>query len=350
MIQALVGKGRYGVDAQVGLLDSKIRLNCSATLCIQACAVKALNPGDRNSSGVLDIHDMGSQKTIAAETGFSGKGMHSGRIASVRLFPAKANTGFRFRRLDAASQDNVVKASIDNVLYYPACTCIANDLGVSVRTVEHLLAACYATGIDNLDIEIEGEEVPILDGSAEPIVQLIESSGARDLGASRRLIEITEAVYFQDEHRKFSFEPHDGFAVDINIYPGEYGHMQWNTEMTPELFRQEIVAAKAWGRLKHVWIPKLVGNFLSKPVLRGANLGTAVVYAFGKPINPSGLKYTEDLKRHDMVRHKVLDIIGDLQLLGADIKGKVITHSSAHATNHSGMRELLANADCWRPL
>lgn len=303
------------------------------------------------------------QKTIAGQVNFSGKGMHSGRDAEIRLIPAEPNTGFRFHRLDAKAEDKWVPADIDRVIRYPACTCIANEQGVSIRTVEHLLAACYATGIDNLEVEISGEEIPILDGSAEPIVQLIESIGVVELGVSRRVIEITEPVYFEDEHRKFAFEPYDGFAVDINIYPGEYGHMQWNTEMTPQLFRKEIVAAKAWGRLKDIWIPKIVGNFLTNPILRGAGLNTAVVYAFGKPINPAGLRYTRsslehsgdmdtditrDIKHHDMVRHKVLDIIGDLQLLGADIKGKVICHSSAHVTNHSGMKALIANKNAWQ--
>jgi len=288
------------------------------------------------------------QKTIADRVSFSGKGMHSGRKAEVTLIPVKANMGFRFKRLDTSVENQWIPASIDRVIPYPACTCIANEQNVSVRTVEHLLAACYAVGIDNLEVEISGEEVPILDGSAEPIVQLIESVGVSELDIERRVIEITEPVYYEDEHRKFAFEPHDSFAVDINIYPGEYGHMQWSTEMTPNLFREEIVAAKAWGRLKHVWIPKIVGNFLKRPVLRGADLNTAIVYAFGKPLNPSGLKYQADIKRHDMVRHKVLDIVGDLQLLGADIKGKVTCHSSAHVTNHSGMRLLLENKNAWK--
>lgn len=308
-----------------------------------------------SQSAPLGQGTLSGQRTIAKKASFSGKGMHSGRNAEVHLIPAKANTGFRFHRLDAQAGDKWIPASVQRVIRYPACTCIANEQGVSVRTVEHLLAACFATGIDNLEIEISGEEIPILDGSAEPLVQLIESAGVTDLHAPRRVIEIIEPVYFEDEHRKFAFEPHEGFAVDINIYPGEYGHMQWATEMTAELFRKEIVAAKAWGRLKDIWIPRIVGNFLKNPILRGAGLHTAIVYAFGRPLNPSGLKYApadakygDHVKQHDMVRHKVLDIIGDLQLLGADIKGKVICHSSAHVTNHAGMKLLMETPQAWK--
>ncbi len=284
------------------------------------------------------------QKTIAKEVRFNGKGMHSGRNAIVRLKPAPAGRGVQFHRLDGKAPDNWIPALWNRVIRYPACTCIANEQGTSVRTIEHLMAACYATGIDNLDVEIEGEEVPILDGSALPIVELIESAGTQALGNKRRVLEILKPVHYENEHRKFSFEPHDGFAVDINIYPGEYGHMPWAGEMTPELFRREIIAAKAWGRLKDIWLPKLVGNFLKNPVLRGAGLNnTAVVYAFGRPINPSGLRHA-----NDMVRHKVLDILGDLQLVGGDIKGKITCHSSAHVTNHSGMATLFGTEGAWR--
>ena len=283
------------------------------------------------------------QNTSAKTVSFHGKGMHSGRDAIVHLKPSDAGMGIRFHRLDGQGSDNWVPALWDRVIRYPACTCIANDQGVSVRTVEHLMAACYATGIDNLEVEIEGEEVPILDGSARPIVELIDEVGTIDLGEQRRVLEILQPVSYENEHRKFSFEPYDGFAVDINIYPGEYGHMPWAGDMTPAVFKQEIIGAKAWGRLKDIWLPKIVGNFLKNPVLRGAGLNTAVVYAFGRPINPSGL-----LHANDMVRHKVLDIIGDLQLVGGDIRGKITCHSSAHVTNHSGMAALFNTPDAWR--
>jgi UDP-3-O-[3-hydroxymyristoyl] N-acetylglucosamine deacetylase len=283
------------------------------------------------------------QRTIAKTVSFNGVGMHSGRNAVVRLMPAQADSGIRFHRLDGKASNNWIPALWDRVIRYPACTCIANEEGASVRTVEHLMAACYATGIDNLDVEIEGEEVPILDGSASPIVELIESVGTVELDGKRKVLEVLKPVFYENEHRKFAFEPYDGFAVDINIYPGEYGHMPWVGDMTPEIFRKEIVSAKAWGRLKDIWLPKIVGNFLKNPVLRGAGLNTAVVYAFGRPINPSGLHHP-----NDMVRHKVLDILGDLQLVGGEIKGKITCHSSAHVTNHAGMAALFSTEDAWR--
>ena len=299
--------------------------------------------GFRRSTGKLLFLESFLQNTIAKKVSFSGKGMHSGRNAVVHLKPAGAGSGIRFHRLDGKAPDNWIPALWDRVVRYPACTCIANGHGTSVRTVEHLMAACYATGIDNLDVEIEGEEIPILDGSAAPIVDLIDSVGVENLDVKRRVLEILKPVHYQDQHRRFSFEPYDGFAVDINIYPGEYGHMPWKGDMSPELFKQEIVSAKAWGRLKDIWLPKIAGNFLKNPVLRGAGLHTAVVYAFGRPINPSGLKHA-----NDMVRHKVLDIIGDLQLVGGDVRGKIICHSSAHVTNHSGMAALFNTEGAWR--
>lgn len=283
------------------------------------------------------------QKTITKKCSFSGKGMHSGRMAEVSLIPMSAGKGIVFKRLDTPESNNLIPASWNRVVRYPACTCLVNDSGVAVRTVEHLLAACYATGIDSLLVEIHGEEIPILDGSAEPIVNLIESIGVNELDLPRKVLEVLKPVHYTNEQRRFSFVPYDGFAVDINIYPGEYGHMPWVGDMSPEIFRQEIVAAKAWGRLKDIWVPKIVGNFLKNPILRGAGLDTAVVYAFGKPINPKGLKH-----QNDMVRHKVLDIVGDLQLIGADIKGKIICHSSAHVTNHAGMAELFKDDSAWR--
>jgi len=283
------------------------------------------------------------QKTIQDSMSFKGKGMHSGIQSVVHCYPAELNSGILFERIDEHPQKNTVVPKIDSVVPYPACTCIANEQGTSILTIEHLLAACYATGIDNLHIKIEGPEVPILDGSAEPIVQLIESVGTKSLQAQRKIIHIEKNVSFEDEHRRFSFYPSDAFEVDINIYPQEYGHLRWSGDMTSALFRKEIVSAKAWGRLKDIWLPKLVGRFLKRPVLRGAGPDTAVLYAFGRPMNPCAL-----LRPDDMVRHKVLDIIGDLQLLGAGLQGKIVCHSSAHATNHAAMRALMKNREAWR--
>ncbi len=284
------------------------------------------------------------QKTIAREVRFSGKGMHSGTHAEVVLRPGSANEGFRFRRVDGKNAHNDwIVAAWDRVVPYPACTCIGDEQGQQVRTIEHLMAACYATGIHNLDVEVAGEEIPILDGSAQPIAELLEEADVQELQVPAKCLRVTRTVEFCQHEQRIKFSPASEFEVDINIYGPEFGCMRWHQPMSPEHFRKEIVHARAWGRLRHTWIPKIVGNFTRRPILRGAGLNTATVLAFGKPINPHSMVHGDDL-----VRHKVLDIVGDLQLLKAQLRARVECHSSAHVITHAGMRTLMQDRDAWR--
>ena len=287
--------------------------------------------------------DNTAQHSLKQAVSFSGKGLHSGRNNHVILLPAPADNGIVFRRTDPKGNGVTVGASWRNIREYPACTCLAAPTGQQVRTVEHLLAALYACGVDNAVVELQGEEIPILDGSAAPLIRLMDKAGVQPQAAVRKAIKILKPVEYRQERRFIRLEPAQAFSVDLSIALAKIGPLNWSGVMTPGVFRREIMSARSFGRWRNGILAKLASPFVKEPVYRGAGTDCALVILGDGVLNRDGLRYPDEF-----VRHRVLDVIGDLRLAGADIIGKVTANSTAHTLNHALLRRLFAEPDNWR--
>lgn len=281
-----------------------------------------------------------TQHTLNAEISFSGKGLHNGRNNRVNLLPAPIGTGVIFRRVDQPAE---VPADWRHIREYTACTCLADAKGHQFRTVEHLLAALYACRITNVIVELDGEEIPILDGSAAPLIALIDSVGVQPQGAALCAVKVLRPVEFRQDNRFIRVEPAEAFQLDVSIALAKIGPLNWAGTMSPEIFRREIMGARSFGRWRNGLLAKLFSPFMKEPVYRGAGPDCALVILGDKVINKEGLRYPDEF-----VRHRVLDIIGDLRLAGADIIGRVTANSTAHHLNHGLLRALFADNANWR--
>ena len=253
-----------------------------------------------------------SQHTLKNPIHCSGIGVHSGQRVSMTLNPAEPNTGIVFRRTDAAGKGVEIKAHWSKAIETPLCTTLVADDGRKITTVEHLMSAFAACGIDNALVEMNAEEVPIMDGSAAPFVFLIECAGRKRQNAPRRAIRILKPVTVEDPHRSACLEPGEGFSIDFDIdFDNQLiSRQSWSGQLTEQVFKDEIARARTFGFLHEVEQLRKMG------LARGGSLDNAVVVDGDKVLNEGGLRYSDEF-----VRHKVLDSIGDLYLAGAPILG-----------------------------
>jgi len=255
------------------------------------------------------------------------------------LYAAEADTGIVFRRTDICDVDGEIAARFDNVGDTQLCTTLINKNGVTIGTVEHLMAALAGCEIDNVVVEINGPEVPIMDGSAEPFVFLIECAGVVEQAAPRRAIEILRTVHVANGDSAISVEPSNGFSINLGIdfaHPS-IGQQNIVLDMTSATFKSQICRARTFGFLHEVESLRTAGFG------RGGSLKNAVVVSPDGVMNEEGLRFTDEF-----VRHKVLDCIGDLYLLGAPIQGRVRAHRNGHALNNLLLRTLIADRSAWR--
>ena len=190
------------------------------------------------------------RNTIAAPVTFAGRGLHTGRTASVKICPVESDIGIVFRHIDPKGRSTDIVADWRNVRELPLCTCLTDGKRIQVRTVEHLLAAFYGCEIDSAIIEVYGNEIPILDGSAKPIVDLIQAVGLKSLNTRRKMTRIIKPVRVEQEHRWLNIEPSDKLELDIRIALYHFGELRWEGELEPEIFRQRIAPARTFGRCK----------------------------------------------------------------------------------------------------
>ncbi len=287
---------------------------------------------DKSSSYAL-------QQTLKSKISCSGTGLHSGVNVSMTLLPAPPNTGIIFRRTDTDGNGLEVAALVENVVDDRMCTTLGDGEGATIATVEHLMAALCGCGIDNLYVEVEGSELPIMDGSAAPFVFLIECAGIVEQDALRRVIEILKPVRVEDEDRLAELSPGDGFSVDFEIEfeSDAIGQQDMSVEMVNGTFKGELSRARTFGFIEEVDQLRAMGLAL------GGSLDNAVVVSGNEVLNEDGLRYKDEF-----VRHKILDCVGDLYLAGAPIIGHFKGHRSGHALNHSVLRSLLADQGSWR--
>ena len=278
------------------------------------------------------------QRTLKNSISATGVGLHTGTKVYLTLRPAAANTGVVFRRVDC-SEPVEIKACAQNVGETTLSTTLVKD-GVRVSTVEHLLSAMAGLGVDNAYVDLSAAEVPIMDGSAGPFVFLIQSAGIEELNAPKRFIRILREVSVRDGDKSARFEPFDGFKVSFAI---EFDHPVFkqcinhaSLDFSTTSFVKEVSRARTFGFTRD--LERLRANNLAL----GGNVDNAIVVDDFRVLNEDGLRY-----RDEFVKHKVLDAIGDLYLLGHSCIGAYSGYKSGHALNNRLLAKLLRIKDAW---
>lgn len=278
------------------------------------------------------------QRTIASEIQCTGKGLHSGQDVSLRLLPAQADSGIVFRRVDVTDRPNLVPARYDCVTDTRFCTTLANEQGVSVVTVEHLMAALAGLGVDNIIIELDGPEVPIMDGSSEPFVFLLECAGLHRQKAKRRYIRLKRDLKVKQENSWLALYPLDGISMaqTIEFSNPVVGCQSAEVDFGVIPFKNALSRARTFGFEEDVTRLREVGLAL------GGSLENAVVVGRKAILNEGGLRYSDEF-----VRHKMLDCLGDLYLAGAPILAHVEGCRVGHGVNNALLHHLFGNPEAW---
>ena len=258
------------------------------------------------------------ETTVQRSVEASGVGLHSGVPVQIRILPAPISTGIVFLRTDL---DNFqIAASWRNVARVSYATSLMRQ-GVLISTTEHLLSVFYSMGIDNAYVEIDNLEVPILDGSGQPFVKLLEEAGIRYYRRRRRYLRIRRPVTVEDKGKRISILPAESFRLTCDTdYPAPIGRQSFELEVTPERYAAEIAFARTFG-----W-EKDLDQMRNMGLIRGASLENAVCFTETGALNPGGLRSPDEC-----CRHKALDLIGDLALLGRPLLGHVIAERAGHA-------------------
>ena len=280
------------------------------------------------------------QRTIAQRVSCTGVGLHSGTPVRLRLIPAPSGSGIVFVRTEGAAPVEI-PAAPDSVVSTHHATSLGRD-GVAVATVEHLLAALYALGVDNVRVEVDGPEVPILDGSAAAFVFLIRSAGIRAQDAPRSVLRVRRRIEVRDGQRRIRVEPARRFQIS---YAVDFDHCLIGRQefhlarLDPESFERDIAPARTFGFLREVHALRSAG------LARGGSLDNTLVLGATKLLNPSGLRWPDEF-----VRHKLLDLLGDLAVLGAPIQGHVHVERGGHTLHQKLVAAIAADPHAWHVL
>ncbi|MCB9982474.1 MAG: UDP-3-O-acyl-N-acetylglucosamine deacetylase [Rhodospirillales bacterium] len=278
------------------------------------------------------------QNTLSKPAILKGVGLHSGREISLTMHPAEADSGIVFVRSDITDKDNIIPARWDRVADTQLCTVIANKDGVSVGTIEHLMSALRGCNIDNARIELDGAEVPVMDGSAMPFVKLIEQAGVAAQNVPRRALKILKEISVEKDGKQVTLRPADGavFGGEIEFDHPQIGRQHFETRLLNGNFKHDIAQARTFGFLHEVeWMR-------SKGLARGGSLDNAIVLDRACIMNPEGLRFT-----NEFIRHKLLDAIGDLYLAGGAIIGAYDGTKAGHEMNNLILHALFADKDAY---
>jgi UDP-3-O-[3-hydroxymyristoyl] N-acetylglucosamine deacetylase len=279
------------------------------------------------------------QRTLKDSVSAIGVGLHKGEKVQITLRPAPANTGIIFRRVDL---DPVVDipATPEAVGETTLCTCLVNEQGVQISTVEHLLSAVAGLGIDNLIVEVDSPEIPIMDGSALPFVYLIQSVGIETANVAKRFLRIKKTIRVEEGDKGAELKPYEGFRVNFAI---EFSHpvidntcQTMSMDLSSCSFIKEISRARTFGFMKDI-------DFLrSHNLALGGSLENAIVLDEYRMLNSDDLRYDDEF-----VKHKILDAIGDLYMGGVSILGELNAFKSGHALNNLLLREVFKQVESW---
>ncbi|MEL7292337.1 MAG: UDP-3-O-acyl-N-acetylglucosamine deacetylase [Pseudomonadota bacterium] len=279
------------------------------------------------------------QRTLKEMVKTTGVGLHSGRKVTLTLRPAAANTGIIYRRTDVNPPVDF-PADPESVRDTMLCTALVNDAGVRISTVEHLNAALAGMGIDNIVVEVDAPEIPIMDGSASPFVFLLQQAGIEEQNAAKRFIRIKKPVRFEDEDKWAEFVPFDGFRMDFEIefnHPAiESDEQHLRFDFSSQGFVKEISRARTFGFMRDI-------EYLqSQNLCLGGSFDCAIVLDEYRILNEEGLRFD-----NEFVTHKVLDAIGDLYMCGHPIIGEFRAFKSGHGLNNQLLRSVLADQEAW---
>lgn len=279
------------------------------------------------------------QRTIKRAVQETGIGLHKGEKVTMTLRPAPANTGIVFRRIDLDPYVDIPSRAnaVGNTML---CTCLNNDDGVSIHTVEHLASALAGLGIDNIIVEVDSNELPIMDGSASPFVFLLQSAGIEELNAPKKFIRITKTVRVEEDDKWAELVPHDGFRVDFRI---DFDHpviSQTRQHMVMDFdtcsYVNEVSRARTFGFMRD--LEYMNANNLAL----GGSMENAVALDEFRVLNPEGLRYDDEF-----LKHKILDAVGDLYLGGHSIIGELKAFKTGHGLNNKLLNAVLADATAW---
>lgn len=287
----------------------------------------------------MPVRNDHNQRTTVAPAIIAGVGVHTGDRVRLAVRPAPVGTGIVFVRSDITDRDNRIPVSGEAVIDARLNTMIENAAGVRLSTIEHLMAAFAALGVSNAVVEVDGPELPILDGSALPFVRLLDRAGFRRQEAPVRYIEILKPIRVQDGDKSAALLPCDRYEMrfEIDFPTPVIGNQVVDFVVDEQTFRDEIMAARTFGFAHEVEALRRAG------LARGGSLENAVVIDGDQILNPGGLRM-----EREFVRHKALDAIGDLYVLGAPLLGRYEGVKAGHAINNQLVRALLAQPNAWR--
>lgn len=279
------------------------------------------------------------QRTLASSVHVTGVGLHSGERVSLTMHPADVDTGIRFRRTDLeGEQGEIIPLSPMLINDTRLSSTIVTESGVRVGTIEHIMSALSAMGIDNVLIELNAPEIPIMDGSSLPFIYLLQDAGILDQAAEKKFIRIKKPIVVEDPNKRVAFLPYDGFKVTLTI---DFDHPVFNRsnqtysiDFAGASYLEEIARARTFGFMQEVELMR------SHNLGLGGNLTNAIVIDDFDVLNPEGLRYPDEF-----VRHKILDAIGDLYIAGHPIIGAFEGLKSGHAINNALLRKMFSDPE-----
>jgi len=275
-----------------------------------------------------------NQKTLKKEASFSGIGLHSGANISVTLTPANSNSGIIFKRTDLEKNNEVI-ANFKNVSSAKLCTKIKNDFGTSVSTIEHLMAALYICGIDNLVVNLNGPEVPIMDGSAKDFIEIIKNCGLKNLEGKRKFVKIKKKIELKEDEKLINIVPtNNNFKVKftLNYKKNPLIQIQTNSTNFEEKNLEDIYTARTFCLYEDIEKIKSIG------LAKGGSLDNAIVVQGDKILNEGGLR-----SEKEFVNHKILDLAGDFMLSGARVIGSVECTHGGHALTNEFLKKIFSD-------
>ncbi len=278
------------------------------------------------------------QNTLKDTAKTKGIGLHSGDKVTLTIVPAPEDYGIVFRRSDVKGFNNIVRADYRNVTKTQLGTAISNDEGTMVSTVEHLMAALWGCGIDNALVDINGPEIPIMDGSSEPFVKLINSMGIYQQSANRKIVKVNKEVTVTDQDKFATVIPSENFSIDLEIDFANkaIANQKSHFDKGEQGFIEEFSQARTFGFAHEV------DYMRSQGLARGGSLENAIVIKEDKILNKEGLRFSDEF-----VRHKILDCIGDFYLAGKRISGAFRAYKTGHGLNNQLLRRLFADRQAY---
>lgn len=275
------------------------------------------------------------QNTLQKEVTLKGTGLHTGKQINMRLIPAPRDTGIVFIRIDKS--DTPIKASVSSVADTTFATTLASN-GTRVGTVEHLLSALMALQVDNVYVELDGPEVPIMDGSAMPFVKKIMEAGIARQAKGLPYLRILKPIMVGEGESQIAIVPYEGIRITHSIHYSHplFGEQRFGLDITVKNFINELAAARTFGFLKDIEVMR------SRGLIKGGSLENAIVLDEKEIINKGQLRFKDEF-----VRHKVLDTLGDISLLGLPVYGHIIANRSGHTMNIKLLKKILLSSNSW---